>query len=136
MLMEYKRQTVKLNIPMPGLVFIGLGVSYHLLALAEDFSPSAILCQAPFPNINHNGWICFGNNQRLPATPANMPVMWDLVWNTRFNTDWRNGRCKSEPTDVRKLLLKLRRRARFPNTELLPTGTTIEQVVRSWSSQS
>ncbi len=136
MLMEYKRQTLQLNIPMPGLIFIGLGVNYHLLAVAEEFSPSAILCQAPFPNINHNGWICFGSNQPLPATPTNMPVMWDLVWTTRFNADWRDHRCKSEPGDVRKLLLKLRRRARFPNEELFSTRTTIEQLVRSWSSQS
>lgn len=137
LLMEYRRQTVKLTIPMPGLVFIGLGINYHLFALTEVFSPSANLCHAPFPNIsNQNGWICFGSNQRMPATPPNMAIMWELIWNTRFNADWRNNRCKSEPTDVRKLLMKLQRRARFPDAELLPTGTTIQQAVHSWTSRS
>ena len=107
-----------LTIPTPALVMAGAGRSYHLWALKEPFSPQACLFDAPFPNVHGGGQICWGNNTPPLANPANAQSAWRLFFESPFNSHLVQGKTRQHKDDVRKLLVKLNGKSKFPLSQL------------------
>jgi PRTRC genetic system protein B len=123
----------EIKLPMPTLILFGHSQEFYLWAAkGRQVTTKTQLAVAPLPNIggNMNGKICFGRNEVPEAHIETVDAVWNLVFNTPFNGDQVNQKCRSEPKDVRKLLINLAKRnvKRFPATELIESSTTIEDV--------
>ena len=120
-------------LPLPTLILLGRGREFYLWAAkGKIVTHRTCLALSPLPNTGGDlsGKICFGKNEVPEARAENIDAVWNLVFNTPFNSDQSNGKCRSEPHDVRKLLFTLsEKQARsFPASELLESDTTIEQM--------
>lgn len=128
-----EREVAEISLPLPALVLLGCGKDFYLWA-AKDRTVTAKtrLAPAPLPNVGGslNGKICFGSNEVPAASLETLDAIWQLIFRTPFNRDSSGNKCKSEPNDVRRLLFALAEKKckRFPNSELLITGTTIRDV--------
>ncbi len=123
----------EIRLPLPTLVLLGVGDEFYIWAAKNRVVTSETkLSIAPLPNIggNLNGKICFGRNETPSANIDETDAIWNLFWNTPFNGDGSNGKCKSEPKDVRKLLFNLseKKAKRFPASELIESDTTVEDL--------
>lgn len=107
-LIQTKQETAKITIPIPATVLIGSGHAHFIFALADDvFDPSAKAYLAPFPNVDDNGSICFGDNPQQSAHHSNAGQVWDLFFEAPFNGHQTNGKSKIEKTDIRRMLIGL-----------------------------
>lgn len=123
----------EIRLPLPTLVLFGKGNDFYVWAAKKRVVRSDTkLSIAPLPNVGGdlNGKICFGKNEVPPANISEIDKIWNLFWNTPFNGDSSNGKCKSEPKDVRKLLFRLSKKKakQFPVSELIESDTTIEDL--------
>ena len=123
----------EIRLPLPTLVLFGKGNEFYIWAAKKRVVRSDTkLSIAPLPNVGGdlNGKICFGKTQVPPANISEIDAIWNLFWNTPFNGDGSNGKCKSEPEDVRKLLFRLseKKAKRFPASELIESDTTVEDL--------
>jgi PRTRC genetic system protein B len=131
-----KGEVQEISVPLPTLVLFGKGREFYLWAAkARRITPKTLLSHAPLPNLagggsDLQGKICFGKNEVPECRADRVDAVWNLIFNAPFNGDHANGKCRSEPQDVRRLLLGLaNRKARsFPAKELLESNTSIEQV--------
>jgi len=73
-----------------------------------EFSPDAPLYNAPLPNVGSEGGICFGSNS---LEDKNIGQTWQLFLDSPFTSHHSNGKSKSQPDDVRRLLVSLREKA-------------------------
>ncbi len=123
---------IRLTVPLPPLVFVGVGLIFHLWALdTDDFQPTAKLYHAPLPNVHADGQICWGSN---PAPNAErIAYAWRLFIAAPFNGDLCSGKSRSYPNDVRVKLRDLaqRKRRTYPLRDLMPCTTTVEQAVNT-----
>lgn len=132
----------KLCVPMPGLVFVGMGTSYALFAVRGDaagkdggghggrdkLNPKAAAYIAPLPNVYSSGRVCWGANQPPVAGAGSMQRAWELFIGSPFNADLASGKSKSHKEDVRAQLLNLSKEGkvskegadRYPEEDLLP----------------
>lgn len=124
----------EIKLPLPSLVLLGKGREFYLWAArGNKVTAKTRLALAPLPNVggdNYNGKICFGKNEVPEARADSVEFVWNLVWGAPFNSHHANGKCRTAPDDVRKLLFDLaKRRAKtFPSLELFESNTTVEQV--------
>lgn len=101
LLFAFEQKPILLNIPMPGLVFMGYGGDYYLWAVkGSQFDESAIAYHTPLPNIDYNGRICFGSNSAPKASPAGITEAWKLFLNSPFNRDHANNKSRCYPDSV------------------------------------
>lgn len=124
--------SVRLTIPLPSLVFMGLGDRYYLWAVkGKAFDPNAPAFHAPLPNIDRSGAICFGGNATANASTQTLQPTWQLFLDSPFNSDLAYGKSRSSPQDVGQLLLKLHQeqKKRYPQRDLIPTDRTITDLV-------
>ncbi len=126
-------EVVEITLPLPTLILLGKRNEFYLWAAkGRRVSAKTRLAIAPLPNIGGElqGKICFGKNEVPEARAETIETIWNLIFNAPFNRDQANGKCRSEATDVRKLLLALARKnaKTFPASELLVSDTTIEQI--------
>lgn len=99
------------QVPLPGLVFIGLHTTYSVWALCEEtFSPSARLYHAPLPNVYADGRICFGSNRPPEVSAQTIEEAWQLFLTAPFNGDLAASRSRQHPKDVRAQLFALARK--------------------------
>lgn len=127
-----------LTVPMPGLFFFGQGNSYYLWATKEKtFNANAILFNAPVPNVNGLGLICWGTNQHPAVTGDVFPLLWSLFWDAPFTANWSGGKSARHPRDVTPLLRELAGKHAYPLADLQPlnhrllhsASVTITQMV-------
>lgn len=123
----------EIDVPLPTLVLFGKGREFYLWAAkGRRITPKSCLSLAPLPNLGGDwqGKICFGKNEVPECRAETIDSVWNLIFDAPFNADHAGGKSRSEPKDVRRLLLALaQRKARsFPAKELLETNTTIEQL--------
>ncbi len=126
-------EVLEISLPLPSLILFGHAREFYLWAAkSREVTAKTRLAIAPLPNIggNMNGKICFGRNEVPEARIETVDAVWDLVFNTPFNGDQVNQKCRSNSRDVRGLLLNLAQGQvkRFPLSELLESTTTIEDV--------
>lgn len=127
-----------LDIPLPGMVFAGLGDTYYVWA-ARDLTccPETPLFVAPLPNVYHDGRICFGSNIP-PAISAEAWATIDTAWQnfiaSPFIGDLSGGKSRAHPDDVRTTLMHLAQSTctSYPLEDLVPytIGTTAITVAR------
>ena len=131
LLFEYLTQdtpTMTLDVPLPALVFMRIGVTCYVWALKGEFAPDAVLHHAPLPNVNSSGAICFGGNRLEGQSVAQS---WQLFLDSPFTSHQTNGKSRQQPDDVRLFLAGLHKRRHYPLRDLLPLQprTTMDQAV-------
>lgn len=115
-----------ITVPLPGLVLAGANSAYSLWAVTTPtFDPAAPAFYPPVPNIFDSGGICWGANTPPPATPQNVPAVWELYRTAPFNKNAGANRSQAEPADVRRQLLALAaaEAAVYPPADLVPVRT-------------
>lgn len=134
-LLETKEGEIRrLKLPLPTLILLGRGREYFLWAAKEKrrITPDTLLAVAPLPNTGgeFHGKICFGKNEPPEAKAENIDAVWDLIFDTPFNGDHAQNKCRSEPEDVRRFLatLSFGEKRYFPVSELLVSQTSIAQI--------
>lgn len=128
-------ETAEITLPLPTLILFGHRNDFYLWAAkSKTVNTKTKLAVAPLPNIggNSNGKICFGSNEVPEASLDSLDKIWNLIFNTPFNADHSANKCRSEQKDVRQLLFALAKKnnKRFPNSELLELGATVEDLWR------
>lgn len=130
---EFKRGVRKLKVPMPPLVFCGVGKSYYVWAVKSPATVvNSLLCHAPLPNVNSLGLICFGSNAHPDVAEKNgYARSWEMFWQAPF-TDHHDDHRARGYEDVRDLLAKLHREraTAFPAGALIQTDTTLDAAVK------
>lgn len=122
-----------LTLPLPTLILLGKGKDYFLWTTSSTrISPKTRLAVAPLPNVGSGmqGKVCFGRNEVPQCHPSTLSAVWKLIFDTPFNHDNVNDKCRTETADVRKLLAELARTQtkKFPRTQLLMSNATIEDA--------
>jgi Prokaryotic E2 family D len=116
-------EIVTVQAPLPECVLLACGSHVKVFAVPDGLSPQAKLYYAPVPNLYQDGGVCYGANSVAPLKdPFDMPKLWQLFLASPFNADMAGGRCQSQRSDVRRLLLSLDGVAEFPKDELLPVA--------------
>jgi hypothetical protein len=126
------------NVPLPGLIFFGIGVQYFVWATrAEKLEPHHEVYRCPLPNVMQDASVCWGLLKPPRATARTIFEAWDIFVSATFNNHAANGKSKSQREDVRVLLKELATagdEARYPVMDLVRqvdmTGVTLEQAVR------
>jgi len=120
--------TMTLDVPLPALVFMRIGLACYVWALKDEFAPDAQLYHAPLPNVNISGVICLGGNRLEGRT---ISQAWQLFLDSPFTSHQTNGKSRRQPDDVRLLLASLHKKRRYPLRDLVPLQprTTVDQAV-------
>lgn len=140
----------RLRVPLPGLVWFGLGTTYFLWAVkTETLQPYQEIYRAPLPNTYADGSICWGLLKPERMTAATFFKAYDLFMGTTFNNHLANAKSKRAPEDVRVVLRDLGQPAdqlytrtlggppvKYPVEDLVrqvpQTGVTLDQAIRSY----
>ncbi len=109
-----------LRVPLPGLVLVhGNKTRSELYAVKGDpRDPATVLHVAPLPNVYRS--ICWGTVP-IPQIRANdLSAVWENLLGSRFANHSAGKKSKRYPTDIRKLLLSLEGKKRYPLSDLVP----------------
>jgi len=118
-----------LKMTTPNLVMLGMGTGYAIFALDGPFAPGQPVFHAPFPNVNGDGWICFGSNKAPEALPENMAAAWKLFVDAPFNGHLVDGKSVSNPDDIRNTLIGYAGQTTYPISDLVPMHSTIGAII-------
>jgi hypothetical protein len=126
-------ETQEITVPLPTLILFGRRTEFYLWATkSRQVTEKTRLCYAPLPNLGGlgGGKICFGKNEVPEVRLEAVEPVWKLIFNTPFNRDQANNKCRSEPIDVRRLLFNLAKTGKktFPTPELIESDTTVRQL--------
>ncbi len=129
-----KNGRVRIEVPLPALVFAGLGDKYALWAVAEDLpTPKARVYRAPLPNVDANGRICWGNNTPPLAAPDTLAQAWKLFITSPFNNHMMGGASQEFNNDVREQLIACESFHSYPIADLVPHGKhTVNSTVHNF----
>ncbi|WP_008318594.1 hypothetical protein [Leptolyngbya sp. PCC 6406] len=116
---------LRLKVPLPPLVLVGLGQTYWLWAIPDKtFSPQSRMMLAPLPNTNPYaqvpGEICWGSNQPPLASAQSLPQAWDLFVTSPFTRHSVRGKSRQYPDDIIQHLHRLQGRRSYPSEDLIP----------------
>lgn len=127
-----------LAVPLPAMIFAGIGATYYVWAVKEQiFSPQALLHAVPLPNIYSDGRICYGSNVP-PAVSAEqwqtVETAWQLFITTPFLADLAAQKSQARPDDVREFLAQIAKKDRptYPLEDLVPYNQqtlTVERAI-------
>ncbi|HEX2913747.1 MAG TPA: hypothetical protein VH186_23280 [Chloroflexia bacterium] len=96
------------GVPLPGMVFMGVGATYYLWAVASGtFHPDLPLFGAPLPNLYGDGRVCFGENRAPEAELSTMEEAWQLFITSPFTAHLAQTKSQEYSEDVRIQLLRL-----------------------------
>lgn len=115
----------QLCIPLPSLVFVGLGKNYWLWATrSPHFDPHAPAFHAPLTNVDADnfGLICWGSNRPPSANPHHISEAWKLFIDSPFSNHYFNYKSRQFPKDITERLLQLHDRSLpcYPLSDLIP----------------
>ena len=131
-----------LDVPLPGMVFAGIGATYYVWASKEQaFSPQALLYAVPLPNVYNDGRICYGSNSP-PVISAEhwqtVETAWQLFITTPFLLELAGQKSRSHPEDIGVFLAQLAKeeKSTYPMEDLLPysingTTLTVERAIQA-----
>jgi PRTRC genetic system protein B len=129
---RFPMRRIKVEVPLPPLVFAGCGTNYWVWACAEAPHPKARLYEAPLPNVNQGGSICFGSNHPPEVRPETMGQAWKVFMTSPFNNHLIGGSSRQYPKDVREQLLALAASgaAAYPTADLVPLNNVVDDIAR------
>lgn len=130
---ETMRETIlELEVPLPCLLLMGIGRQYYLWAtLEKTITPASKICAAPFPNLDKSGGICFGGNFAPECRLETIESVWQMIFDSPFNSHQTNNRTLTHKTDARKFLLEISGKKTFPKNALIKTEHTINDLWQS-----
>ncbi len=125
----HKSET-EIELPLPALVFLVYGDELYVWAVKKEFDPAARAWKAPFPNVYNDGKVCLGGNS-IRGRSALEAI--EVYWTSAFNGDLASGHSHSFPNDVREMWRVVAERdcKRYPSTDLVSAGGTVNEVVMS-----
>jgi len=107
-----------LRIPLPGLILIHRESHSELYAVKGDpRDPSTVLYVTPLPNVN--GSVCWGTVPIPPLSDNDLAPVWTNLLGSRFANHAATGKSRKHPTDIRKLLISIEGRKRYPLSDLV-----------------
>lgn len=110
-----------LRIPLPGLVLIhgGERSRSELYAVkGNPRDPTTVLYVTPLPNVY--GSVCWGTVSIPTFSNNDLGPVWTNLLGSRFANHAAGQKSKRYPNDVRKLLLSLENKKRYPISDLVP----------------
>jgi PRTRC genetic system protein B len=127
----------QLKVPMPSLIFMGIGRDYFVWAVKETtFQSSSIVYRAPFPNVNAiDGKVCFGNVEVPTANLQTIREAWSLFVESKFNQDYASGKSRRFAQNIIEQLEILHTKGkycRYPLSDLVAIGRmgiTVDDLV-------
>ncbi len=127
---ESKSDTIlELEIPLPTLLLLGIGRQYYLWAtLDKQITDRSKICLAPFPNLDSSGSICFGTNLTPESRLETIESVWQMIFDSPFNTHQMQNRCQTHQSDARRFLLSLNGKKSLPKNALIKTEHTISNL--------
>lgn len=134
--LELKSRRRRLRVPMPALVFFGLGNAYYVWAMkGNKLDVKAALYRAPVSNTNNIGLICFGSNPHPDAGKGGFETAWKSFLEAPFNDHWTNGKSLRHPNDINAQLIELHRSkaTAYPAADLVAAGGTLEQTIEKFT---
>lgn len=97
-----------LRVPLPGLVWFGIGTHYHIWAVkTETLQPHQEIYRVPLPNVYQDGSICWGQVKPERMTAVTLSKAYDLLMSATFTNHLTAGKSKREREDVRIVLRDL-----------------------------
>lgn len=127
------------HLPLPPLIFVGAGTSYHIFAVKKKPALSlpkgpldqhAPLFHTPCPNVYSNGRVCAGSTPFPTCTAQTIHHALTLFMEgSHFNADLSNNKCRRHPHDVRQLWQELDGKKRFPLGQLIPMRCTLSDLL-------
>lgn len=132
---ETTRETVlKLEVPLPSLLLLGIGRQYYLWAtLEKTITPASKICAAPFPNLDKSGGICFGGNFAPECRLETIESVWQMIFDSPFNNHQMQNRTLTHKEDARKFLLEISGKKTFPKNALIKTEHSVNDLWHSIS---
>ncbi len=106
LLLTNEKEDERFTVPLPPLVFAGRRLDYYIWAAGDEKwnrEPGTPAYNAPFPNVDAEGRICFGANILPPASTQTIHAAWDIFLNSPFNAHTIANKSKQFPDDVRQL---------------------------------
>ncbi|MGG6262939.1 hypothetical protein ACQ4M3_24310 [Leptolyngbya sp. AN03gr2] len=125
-------QDTLLEIPLPSMVFLGLGKKYYLWAVAgKTFHPQAVTYHVPLPNVYHSGLLCFGSNRPPETAMATLSTAQKLFFQAAFNTHLVNGKSQKHPENISLQLQNLasHKKQHYPLRDLVKLNCSIEDLI-------
>lgn len=126
----------RLQVPLPGLVFFGLGTQYFLWAVkTQKLHPYQEIYRAPLPNVYVDGKVCWGLVKPPRVTARAIFDAWELFIKSTFNNHLANGKSKAHREDVR-VMLRQAYTGDYPITDLVRqvehTGVTLDKAIKEF----
>ena len=133
-----------LRLPLPDLVMIRTTIDnkspeYKVYAVkGRPTTLDAELFNCPLPNVFNSGSICWGTVKQVGADGLksnSLQADWSMLLGSPFGDHACHNKSKSEPSDIRKVLIALEKRnARvYPRRDLISAKKTLEQEIGSKS---
>lgn len=128
------------TVPSPPLVWFGCGQNYRLYALNTLDYPNqhTILFQAPYPNVNATGGICWGSTGTvLHANHDAMDTMLERFFASGFNTHLDNNRSRRKPSSVLDLWAELAKQQAesYPLDDLIACSIKLSELTSTEDRQ-
>jgi len=131
LLFDSARRVQALDVPLPGLVFVGHRNRYFVWASKSRPQDEADpLYLAPFPNIYGDGSICPGNAPFPRCEGRAMAQAVRVFFESSFNTDLSGARVARQRGPLSEFWRGLRGKRTFPVDRLLPANLTIGDVLK------
>ena len=121
----------RLNVPLPGLVFVGHGKKFGAWAVVQpDDAPAGwlpdagtVLYNCPTPNVSSNG-VCTGN---VPFPEASSGTIWPAVYlffESAFNDHLSDGKSRAHERGILAMWRELHQAGAeaYPTDDLVPSG--------------
>jgi len=129
-----------LRLPLPDLVMIRTTIDnkapqYRVYALkGRPTTLDVELFNCPLPNVFNSGSICWGTVKQVEADGLksnSLAADWSVLLGSPFGNHALHNKSKSEPSDIRKLLVALEKRnARlYPRRDLISAQTSLAQAI-------
>lgn len=138
--------TDPIRIPLPGLILIRTTTSddsprYAVYAVPKR--PTVLdtpLYYAPLPNVG-SGAICWGSVGKVSAEALqsnDLQADWSALLGSLFTSHSVSGKSKAHPDDIRGLYIALenRKATRYPVRDLVPTRTTVADLLTTLEKTS
>ncbi len=130
------------HLQLPPLIWAGWRTQYRIFALSstKPVTDNTPLYCAPLPNTYSSGGICWGSVRLVRATPTALPQMLKVfLEESLFNAHVDNGKSRSEPGSVLRLLRRLALRGPdhpYPLDDLVRANVTLNSALNGaiWST--
>lgn len=122
----------QITIPLPGLVFFGVGLNYYIFAVKNKWPEEKDrLFKAPFPNVYRSGKVCVGNVSFPICSPKTIHHALELFLSSGFNRDLSDMKSKTQRNNVLHKWATLQGAEQYPLNDLYATNLTLKDIINA-----